>query len=176
MCVPGYVLQLKDVMTAVAAVRSSVANQLADRIGGASAMGGAEIPLKTIETSTTAPCHCFGTGRRRNTPQMLSRTQPLTIDSRAPRVSSNHAQNGMVTVNAMPAVLACAPMSASDQPYTCLIGCEILAAAAQRRLVSFSAWKTEAASASSDERKCVRGEATQWRCLTGSSSSTWLTE
>ena len=111
-----YVLQLKEVMTAVAVVRSSVANQLADRIGGASAMGGAEMPLKTIETSTTAPCHCFGTGRRRNTPQMLSRTQPLTIESRAPRVSSSHAQNGMVTVNAMPAVLACAPMSASDQP------------------------------------------------------------
>ena len=172
MCVSGYVLQLKDVMTAVAAVRSSVANQLADRIGGASAMGGAEIPLKTIETSTTAPCHCFGTGRRRNTPQMLSRTQPLTIDSRAPRVSSNHAQNGMVTVNAMPAVLACAPMSASDQPYTCLIGCDILAAA--RRSRSSALRRASYLWHACGEERCARGRI-EWRFLTGSSSSTLLT-
>lgn len=86
------------------------------------------MPLKTIEIKTTVPCHSFGTGKQRRTPQMLSRIQPATIDSRVPRVSSSHAQNAMVTVNAMPAVLACAPMSASDQSYTCLIGCDILAA------------------------------------------------
>ena len=124
-----YFLQLKVVMTAVAVVRSCVANQLAEIIGGASAIGGAEMPLKNIEIRTTVPCHSFGTGKQRSRPQMLSSIHPLTIDSRVPRVSSSHAQNAMVTVNAMPAVLACAPISASDQPNTCLIGCDILAAA-----------------------------------------------
>ena len=109
--------------------------------------------------------------KQRSTPQMLSRMQPLTIDNRVPRVSSSHAQNAIVTVNAIPAVLACSPMSVSDQPYTCLIGCDILTA---MRYVLTPLSGTERMTAAQRKAR-VEGTSNAVASRTVNSSSTWLT-